>query len=148
MTKKDKATLVEGLKRICADVALLASLFEDEEAWAGGPEGTGQAGPVGPRGRGKPAHLLDGPVCPVPDGPTDAQLRGLPDPSTPDTSPIPSKLYTYEETRAILAEKSRSGFRSEVKSILTAHGISQLSDVKDPNIFAAIVAEAEAIRID
>ena len=24
---------------------------------------------MGPRGRGKPAHLLDGPVCPVPDGP-------------------------------------------------------------------------------
>ncbi len=158
MTKKDKATLVEGLKRICADVALLASLFEDEEAWAGGPEGTGQAGPggpvgteeagpVGPRGRGKPAHLLDGPVCPVPDGPSDAQLRDCPNPSTPDTCSV-TKVYTYEEVRAILAEKSRSGFRSEVKSILTAHGISQLSDVKDPNIFAAIVAEAEAIRID
>ena len=137
MTKKDKSTLVEALKRICADVAVLASLFEDEGAWHGGPEGTGQTGP-----------LKNGPVCPVPDGPTDAQLRGLPDPSTPDTSPIPSKLYTYEETRAILAEKSRSGFRSEVKSILTAHGLSQLSDVKDPNVFAAIVAEAEAINID
>ena len=24
---------------------------------------------MGPRGRGKPAHLLDGPACPVPDGP-------------------------------------------------------------------------------
>ena len=32
MTKKDKATLVEGLKRICADVAVLVSLFEDDEA--------------------------------------------------------------------------------------------------------------------
>ena len=31
MTKKDKATLVEGLKRICADVAALVTLFEDEE---------------------------------------------------------------------------------------------------------------------
>ena len=140
MTKKDKATLVEALKRICADVALLASLFEDEEAWAGGPEGTGQAGPGGPVGTEEAGPIRMGRLAPSPSG--------LPDPSTPDTSPIPSKLYTYEETRAILAEKSRSGFRSEVKSILTAHGISQLSDVKDPNIFAAIVAEAEAIRID
>ena len=31
MTKKDKATLVEGLKRICADVAVLVTLFEDDE---------------------------------------------------------------------------------------------------------------------
>ena len=134
MTNKDKATLVESLKRICADLAVLASLFEDEEAWAGGPEGTGQTGP-----------LNNGPVCPVPDGPSDVQLRDYPLPACPTAS---SKVYTYEETRAILAEKSRSGFRSEVKSILTAHGISQLSDVKDPNVFAAIVAEAEAIRID
>ena len=140
MTKKDKATLVEGLKRICADVALLASLFEDEEAWHGGPEETGQAGPGGPVGTEEAGPIRMGRLAPSPSG--------LPDPSTPDTSPIPSKLYTYEETRAILAEKSRSGFRSEVKSILTAHGISQLSDVKDPNVFAAIVAEAEAIRID
>ena len=145
MTKKDKATLVEGLKRICADVALLASLFEDEGAWAGGPEGTGQTGPGGPVGTGPVGTEEAGPIR---MGRLAPSPSGLPDPSTPDTSPIPSKLYTYEETRAILAEKSRSGFRSEVKSILTAHGISQLSDVKDPNVFAAIVAEAEAIRID
>ena len=30
MTKKDKATLVEGMKRICADLALLVTLFEDD----------------------------------------------------------------------------------------------------------------------
>lgn len=36
-------------------------------------------------------------------------------------------------------------FRAEVKAILTAHGVKQLSDVKDPDEFAAIVAEAEGI---
>lgn len=57
----------------------------------------------------------------------------------------PAKTATYEEARAVLAEKSRTGFRAEVKSILTAHGLKQLSDAKGPEEFAAIVAEAEAI---
>ena len=54
-------------------------------------------------------------------------------------------MYTYEEVRAILAEKSRTGCRAEVKALLTAHGVKQLSDVKSPEEFAAIVAEAEVI---
>ena len=105
MTKKDKATLVEGLKRICADVAVLVTLFEDDE-------------------------------------PPDKQ--DTPAEEEPQT---PAKVYTYEEVRAILAEKSRIGFRAEVKAILTKHGVAQLSDVKDPSVFAAIVAEAEEIKV-
>lgn len=61
------------------------------------------------------------------------------------TASAPEKTYTYKEVRAILAEKSRTGFRAEVKAILTAHGIQQLSDVKDQETFAAIVKEAEEI---
>lgn len=61
------------------------------------------------------------------------------------TEKVSAKVYTYEEVRAILAEKARTGFRVEVKAILTAHGVRQLSDVKDPAEFAAIVAEAEGI---
>ena len=103
MTKKDKATLVEGLKRICADVAVLVSLFEDEEA------------------------------------------PGKQDPPAEEEPQTPAKVYTYEEVRAILAEKSRTGFRAEVKALLTGHGYKQLSDITDPEVFAAIVAEAEEI---
>lgn len=62
-----------------------------------------------------------------------------------ESVPEPAKNATYEEARAVLAEKSRTGFRAEVKSILTAHGLKQLSDAKGPEEFAAIVAEAEAI---
>ena len=62
-----------------------------------------------------------------------------------EEAPVPAKVYTYEEVRAILAEKSRTGFRAEVKALLTAHGVKQLSDVKDPAEFAALVAEAEGI---
>jgi argininosuccinate lyase len=55
------------------------------------------------------------------------------------------KTCTYEEARAVLAEKARTGYRAEVKAILTSHGLKQLSDARDPEVYAAIVAETEAI---
>ena len=64
-----------------------------------------------------------------------------------EPAPAPAKVYTYEEARAVLAEKSRTGFRAEVKAILTKYGVTQLSDVRDPNTLAAIVAEAEEIKV-
>ena len=109
MTKKDKQVLIDGLKKLSADVAELAALLEGTEA---------------------PAKKLDVPA----EEPAPAVVEEA-----------PAKVYTYEEVRAILAEKSRTGFRAEVKAILTAHGVKQLSDVKTPEEFAAIVAEAEVV---
>ena len=101
MTIKDKtALIVEGLTRICADVAALAAVLED-------------------------------------DVPQDAPVAEL--------APAPEKVCTYEEARAVLAEKSRTRFRAEVKAILTKHGVAQLSDVKDPAVLATIVKEAEDV---
>ena len=57
----------------------------------------------------------------------------------------PAKVWTLEEVRGILAEKSRTGYRAEVKAILTAHGVRQLSEITDPEELAAVVAEAEVI---
>lgn len=77
-----------------------------------------------------------------------AKKQDVPAPdAAPETEQAeePAKVYTYEEVRAILAEKSRTGFRAEVKALLTAHGVKQLSDVTDPEVYAAIVAEAEGI---
>lgn len=76
------------------------------------------------------------------------QQTARPEDEKPDV-PVetPTKEYTYEEARAVLAEKSRTGFRAEVKAILTKHGVTQLSDVKDPKVLAAIVAEAEEIKV-
>lgn len=73
-----------------------------------------------------------------------------PDKPAPESVPEPKKeevekLPTFEEARAILAEKSRTGFRAEVKAILTKHGVKQLSEVKDPKVLAEMVSEAEAI---
>lgn len=95
MTIQDKKVLIDGLKKLSADMADLAAQLEG----------------------------------------ADAQ----------QDVPAEKPTYTYEDVRAILAEKSRTGFRAEVKAILTAHGLKQLSDVKDPSEFAAIVADAEGI---
>lgn len=74
------------------------------------------------------------------------------EPDKPATEPAPEpekkeavKLPTFEEARAVLAEKSRTGFRAEVKAILTKHGVKQLSEVTDPKVLAEMVSEAEAI---
>ena len=109
MTKKEKQVLIEGLRKLAADVADLAAALEGPEAKAQKQEA--------PAEEAAPAPVEE----------------------------VPAKAYTYEEVRAILAEKSRTGFRAEVKAILTAHGVKQLSEVKAPEEFAAIIAEAEGI---
>ena len=65
--------------------------------------------------------------------------------AAPAAEEVHEKVYTKEEVRAILADKSRSGFRAEVKALLTAHGAKQLSDITDPQELAALVKEAEVI---
>ena len=109
MTKNEKQVLIDGLRKLAADVADLASTLEGAEAMS--------------QKQDVPAEE---------SAPAAAEAT-------------PAKVYTYEEVRAILAEKSRTGFRAEVKALLTAHGVKQLSDVKSPEEFAAIVAEAEVI---
>lgn len=78
------------------------------------------------------------------EGADTAQAKKQDAPAAPD-APEPAKVYTYEEVRAVLAEKSRKGFRAEVKALLTAHGVKHLSDVTDPEVYAAIAAESEGI---
>lgn len=64
---------------------------------------------------------------------------------TPATEEAPEKVYSLEDVRAILADKSRAGFRAEVKALLTAHGVRQLSEITDPKELAMLVKEAEVI---
>lgn len=63
----------------------------------------------------------------------------------PEPAAEPERTCTYEEARAALAEKARKGYRAEVKALLTAHGLKQLSDAADPAVFAVLMAEAEEI---
>ena len=109
VTKQDKTVLVEGLKKLSADVADLAARLEGSEA---------------------PENTQDEPAVEQAPAPTEA---------------APTETRTYEETRAVLAEKSRAGFRAEVKALLAEFGVSQLSDIKDPGKLAEIVKKAEGI---
>ena len=45
----------------------------------------------------------------------------------------------------MLAEKARTGYRAEVKALLTKHGVKQLSDITDPEEYATLMTEAEEI---
>jgi len=71
-----------------------------------------------------------------------AYLQSLAEDTKPDEQ---ENGLTYEAVRAVLAEKSRAGFRADVKAILTSHGVKQLSDVSDPAMLAQILKEAENI---
>ena len=113
MKKKDITVLVEGLRKLSADVAEIADLLAGTET---------------------PSKKQETPVEPAPADPEPAAEEKA-----------PAKVYSKEEVRAILADKSRSGFRAEVKALLTAHGAKQLSDITDPEELAALVAEAEVI---
>ena len=74
-----------------------------------------------------------------------AEVQAEPETPAPAAEETPSKIYTFEEVRGILADKARSGFRAEVKALLTSHGVKQLSDITDPAVFAELVAEAEVL---
>lgn len=66
----------------------------------------------------------------------------------PAAEETPAKEYTFEEVRGILADKARAGFRAEIKALLTAHGVKQLSDITDPSVLATLVAEVEGFGND
>lgn len=109
MKKKENAVLIDGLKKLSADLAELAAQLEGTET---------------------PAKKQDAPAE---------------EPAPASKEEAPAKVWTLEEVRGILAEKSRAGYRAEVKAILTAHGAKQLSAITDPEELAAVAAEAEVI---
>lgn len=74
-----------------------------------------------------------------------AEVQAEPETQAPAAEETPAKVYTFEEVRGILSDKARSGFRAEVKALLTSHGVKQLSDITDPAVFAELVAEAEVL---
>jgi hypothetical protein len=60
-------------------------------------------------------------------------------------TPAPKEeLLTLEAVRAVLAEKSRSGFTAEVRALLEKHGAAKLSEI-DPEKYPMLVAEAEVL---
>lgn len=55
------------------------------------------------------------------------------------------KTASLEQVRGLLAEKSRSGYRAEVKALLTTHGVERLSDISDPAELGKLLEEAAQI---
>ena len=75
-------------------------------------------------------------------------LRGLFSGETDETvkdEQLNTPVYTLEDVRAILMSKNRAGFKEEVKALLLKHGADRLPDIA-PSEFAALIAEAEALR--
>ena len=56
--------------------------------------------------------------------------------------PAEPKTISFEEVRAVLANKSRAGFTTEVKALIEKHGAAKLSDI-DPSEYETVLAEAE-----
>lgn len=55
-----------------------------------------------------------------------------------------AKVYTLEDVRGVLAEKSQNGLTSEVKGLIAKFGGSKLSDI-NPSNYEAIIKEAEVL---
>ena len=50
-----------------------------------------------------------------------AEVQAETEPEATATEENPTKVYTLKEVRGILSDKARSGFRAEVKALLTSH---------------------------
>ena len=66
-----------------------------------------------------------------------------------ETAPEEEKKpeITFQQVRAVLAQKSREGYTSSVKNIIEYFGAEKLSDIKPEN-YAEVLEQAEMIGID
>lgn len=63
--------------------------------------------------------------------------------ATAKVTPEPEKKsISLTDVRAVLAEKSRNGYTSDVKALLLKFGANKLSDIKQAD-YEALLAEAE-----
>lgn len=74
-------------------------------------------------------------------------LTGASSSNTEEEAPVEAKepALTLEQVRAILAEKSRSGFTAQVRDLLQKYGAKKLSEI-NPENYKALVADAEVLR--
>ena len=79
----------------------------------------------------------------------DAMLQNEPtvdaEPKTPTPTPVPKKELTLEEVRAVLGEKSRAGFTSEIQALLKKYGAPKLSGI-DPKHYEALLKDVEVLK--
>lgn len=63
---------------------------------------------------------------------------------TEKPAPIKGKKLTLESVRAVLAEKSRSGFTDEIRALLEKYGANKLSEI-DPKKYEALLKEVKVL---
>ena len=77
----------------------------------------------------------------------DAMLQNEPtvnaEPKTP--APASKKELTLEEVRAVLGEKSRAGFTTEIQALLKKYGAPKLSGI-DPKHYEALLKDVEVLK--
>ena len=62
-----------------------------------------------------------------------------------ENAPATEPMLSLEEVRAVLAEKSRNGHTSEIRSLLLKYGADKLSQL-DPANYRALLADAEVLK--
>ena len=62
----------------------------------------------------------------------------------PDAATPAEPQLTLEQVRAVLADKSRMGFTTEIRTLLQKYGATKLSGI-DPVHYKALVADAEVL---
>ena len=116
MKKTEKAVLIEGLRKLSADAAWIADTLE---------------------GKVTPDAAEDAPIEVASAKPEEETTKALEAPAKEE------KEVTFEDARALLADKARAGYKAEVKALLTSHGVSKLSEITDPDVLKKVVQEAE-----
>lgn len=61
-----------------------------------------------------------------------------------DTQKTEKKALSLTDVRAVLADKSRNGYTSDIKTLLLKYGADKLSDIKSAD-YEALLAEAKVI---
>ena len=63
---------------------------------------------------------------------------------TKNQAPVKEEKLTLESVRAVLAEKSRSGYTDEIRALLEKHGANKLSEI-DPKKYKTLVEEVKVL---
>ena len=74
---------------------------------------------------------------PITEPPPEAEAAA--EPETEDSG------YLEDDVRRVLGKKSQAGFTAQCKALITKYGANTVSTL-DPKHYAAIIAEAEAIK--
>lgn len=142
MTQNEKNVLTEGLRKLSADIAELAALF-DGNADSAEENRPGDTEPPANAAVKEPETVDTGQKAATePEAEDIARAGEAPEPE-PDSAQ--AEPVTIEEVRAVLSGLSRMGHRPEAQALVVKHGAEKLTDIRDPGLYAVILKEAEAL---